>query len=126
MTHLLDNQPTKTVSDEDNLRESSVLSFVSDIFPPSQEMSYQLRTSLHIQQIEQSISMIPHTRRGHCLGVRDVGVISIDKDARLGYVLRKKISRPEHAILMSPCLERMIVATTRVEAMDENEATQVS
>lgn len=57
---------------------------------------------------------------GHGLRIGDVGIISIQKDARIWNVLSKKISRPELAIAMSPCLEGMVISPAWVQTMNKD------
>lgn len=68
--------------------------------------------------------MILDTRCGHGLRVRDVRVVPVDKDSSVGNVLCQKISWPELAILVRPCLEWMVGSTSRIEAVDENKARE--
>lgn len=54
----------------------------------------------------------------------DAWIVSINKDARIWYVLGQEVPRPKLAIAMRPCLERMVIATAWVQAMDENKTKE--
>lgn len=66
--------------------------------------------------------MIFDPRRGHRLRIRNIRVISVDEDTSLGNIQREEVAGPERPVGMSPCLEGVVIPTTGVEAVDEDEA----
>lgn len=84
--------------------------------------TYHLWASFHIQQVQQGVRMVLDAGVGHCLRVRDVGVVSIDEDTGLWDILGEEVPRPEGAILVPPCLEGMIGTAAGVQAVNEDEA----
>ena len=86
------------------------------------ETTYHLWASLQVQKIQKRICVVFYACCRHCLGIRDVRIVSIHEDTRIGYVFCEKISGPELAVRVSPCLDWMIIPTTRIEAMNEDKA----
>lgn len=68
--------------------------------------------------------MVFDARGGHRLRFRDVCIIAKEKDPNVGDVLCKELPWPEFPICVRPCLKRMIVATVRIETMNENKAVR--
>lgn len=71
-TYLFDDETTQAMPNENDLGRHGMLVPLFDIHLTTRMPSYHLRSSLHIQQIQQSICMILDTRRGHGLWIRDI------------------------------------------------------
>lgn len=104
------------MTDEYNLCRSHILFLVRYHFSPQcpDSRTYQLWTPLQVQQIQQCIGMVFDASSGHALGVRNRGIIPINKDACLGNILREVVPRPEDAVLVRPCFEGMVIFASRV------------
>lgn len=68
--------------------------------------------------------MVLDARRRHSLRIGDVGVISIDEHSRIRQVVGEEVCGPEFAVCVCPCLERVIIATARIQSMDEDKAME--
>ena len=66
--------------------------------------------------------MVLDTRRRHSLRIRDVAVISIDKHSGIRQIISQEVCWPELAVCVGPCLERMIIATARIQAVNKDKA----
>lgn len=116
ITYLLDDQSAQTMADEYNLCRSHILFLVRYHFSPRylDRRTYQLWTPLQVQQIQQCIGMVLDASSRHALRIRDGGIIPIDEDACLGDILREVVPRPEDAVLVRPCFERVVIFASRV------------
>lgn len=69
--------------------------------------------------------MVLDACRRHGLWMGDIRIVSIDKDACIRNILGQEVSRPKLAIAVCPCLERMIISTAWVQAMNEDKTKQL-